>query len=428
MSNRIIEAEEKMGGAAASIEKKARQLVYDARYEVQGELGGKSVAPAVKLKMIIDRINKTTAIPAVKNRAKEIVSKKPVKEEFIFTTEDTASESVASAMFKVFVEGIEEEKEVDLVYEEEMRDAKYHIRVTDPKTGRTYTRKADRQKITELRAKGLKVEMSEYRDSSERDKEGQKSAKRAERKPERKEVKEAKKLDPVGQEDGDIDNDGDEDETDSYLHKRRKVIGKAIAKKKGGKEVKEDFLIDGATGTTSTEGQNPKKIDIKSPKDKSYPVTLFPDMKEQFIEEKAKSKAQQRFMAMVYKKKKKGGKASPEVEDAAKGMSEKEAKKYASTKHEGLPEKKKKKKEDVKEEANCPKCGKCPCECDNRAKKTYRDLLKNKMRAMGIKNPMILGDMDAEDTMKAMTSSSAKMAMESSCGGHSKSKKKKKKY
>lgn len=428
MSNRIIEAEEKMGGAAASIEKKARQLVYDARYEVQGELGGKSVAPAVKLKMIIDRINKTTAIPAVKNRAKEIVSKKPVKEEFIFTTEDTASESVASAMFKVFVEGIEEEKEVDLVYEEEMRDAKYHIRVTDPKTGRTYTRKADRQKITELRAKGLKVEMSEYRDSSERDKEDQKSAKRAERKPERKEVKEAKKLDPVGQEDGDIDNDGDEDETDSYLHKRRKVIGKAIAKKKGKKEVKEDFLIDGATGTTSTEGQNPKKIDIKSPKDKSYPVTLFPDMKEQFIEEKAKSKAQQRFMAMVYKKKEEGGEASPEVEDAAKGMSKKEAKKYASTKHEGLPEKKKKKKEDVKEEANCPKCGKCPCECDNRAKKTYRDLLKNKMRAMGIKNPMILGDMDAEDTMKAMTSSSAKMAMESSYGGHSKSKKKKKKY
>ena len=426
MSNRIIEAEEKMGGAAASIEKKARQLVYDARYEVQGELKDKPVAPAVKLKMILDRISKSTAIPAVKARAKEMVSKKPVKEEFIFTTEDTASESVASAMFKVFVEGIEEEKEVDLVYEEEMRDAKYHIRVTDPKTGRTYTRKADRQKITELRAKGLKVEMSEYRDSSERDKEGQKSAKREERKPERKEVKEAKKLDPVGQEDGDIDNDGDEDETDSYLHKRRKVIGKAIAKKKGKKEVKEDFLIDGATGTTSTEGQNSKKIDIKSAKDKSYPVTIFPEVKEQFIEEKAKSKAQQRFMAMVYKKKKKGGKASPEVEDAAKGMSEKEAKKYASTKHEGLPEKKK--KEDVKEEANCPKCGKCPCECDNRAKKTYRDLLKNKMRAMGIKNPMILGDMDAEDTMKAMTSSSAKMAMESSCGGHSKSKKKKKKY
>ena len=40
------------------------------------------------------------------------------------------------------------------------------------------------------------------------------------------------KLDPVGREDGDIDNDGDEDETDSYLMNRRKAIGKAIKKKK----------------------------------------------------------------------------------------------------------------------------------------------------------------------------------------------------
>jgi hypothetical protein len=41
-------------------------------------------------------------------------------------------------------------------------------------------------------------------------------------------------LDPVGKEDGDIDNDGDEDETDKYLHKRRKAIGKALNKKKKG--------------------------------------------------------------------------------------------------------------------------------------------------------------------------------------------------
>ena len=39
-----------------------------------------------------------------------------------------------------------------------------------------------------------------------------------------------KKLDPVGQEDGDIDNDGDEDDTDSYLLNRRKKIGQAMKK------------------------------------------------------------------------------------------------------------------------------------------------------------------------------------------------------
>jgi hypothetical protein len=47
-----------------------------------------------------------------------------------------------------------------------------------------------------------------------------------------------KKLDPVGKEDGDIDNDGDEDETDGYLANRRKAIGKAMKNKK--KVVKEE--------------------------------------------------------------------------------------------------------------------------------------------------------------------------------------------
>lgn len=37
-----------------------------------------------------------------------------------------------------------------------------------------------------------------------------------------------KKIDPVGKEDDDIDNGGDSDSSDKYLHKRRKAIGKAI--------------------------------------------------------------------------------------------------------------------------------------------------------------------------------------------------------
>jgi hypothetical protein len=37
-------------------------------------------------------------------------------------------------------------------------------------------------------------------------------------------------LDPVGKEDGDIDNDGDKDKSDKYLAKRRKEIGKAVKK------------------------------------------------------------------------------------------------------------------------------------------------------------------------------------------------------
>ena len=38
-------------------------------------------------------------------------------------------------------------------------------------------------------------------------------------------------LDPVGKEDGDIDNDGDKDSSDKYLKARRDAIGKAMDKK-----------------------------------------------------------------------------------------------------------------------------------------------------------------------------------------------------
>jgi len=40
------------------------------------------------------------------------------------------------------------------------------------------------------------------------------------------------KLDPVGKEDSDIDNDGDTDSSDEYLKKRRAAVSKAIKKQK----------------------------------------------------------------------------------------------------------------------------------------------------------------------------------------------------
>ena len=39
-------------------------------------------------------------------------------------------------------------------------------------------------------------------------------------------------LDPVGKEDDDVDNDGDEDDSDAYLKKRRDAISKAVKKQK----------------------------------------------------------------------------------------------------------------------------------------------------------------------------------------------------
>ena len=59
------------------------------------------------------------------------------------------------------------------------------------------------------------------------------------------------KLDPVGKEDSDVDNDGDVDSSDKYLKKRRDAIGKAMGKKK---DVKEEVLEEGEGAS------NPKKM------------------------------------------------------------------------------------------------------------------------------------------------------------------------
>ncbi len=54
------------------------------------------------------------------------------------------------------------------------------------------------------------------------------------------EVTEKKNLDPVGKEDGDIDNDGDTDSSDAYLKNRRKKVGQAMDKEESyGKTKKE---------------------------------------------------------------------------------------------------------------------------------------------------------------------------------------------
>ena len=65
-------------------------------------------------------------------------------------------------------------------------------------------------------------------------------AKTASKSPEPLMKKEA--LDPVGQEDGDINNDGKKDKTDKYLKNRREKIGKAIAAKEEFSDWRADLL------------------------------------------------------------------------------------------------------------------------------------------------------------------------------------------
>jgi hypothetical protein len=70
-------------------------------------------------------------------------------------------------------------------------------------------------------------------------------------------------------------------------------------------------------------------------------------MGEGYLAEKSLSRAQQRFMGMVYAAKKGETPASPEVAKAAEGMTKKSARDFAKTKHAGLPEKKEETKEEL---------------------------------------------------------------------------------
>ena len=92
-------------------------------------------------------------------------------------------------------------------------------------------------------------------------------------------------LDPVGKEDGDIDNDGDKDSSDEYLAKRRKAVGKAIDKDKEQKEGKLppalQKAIDKKKGKKTddddedvkeSEGSYPTPKKVKKPGDALEPV------------------------------------------------------------------------------------------------------------------------------------------------------------
>ena len=110
-------------------------------------------------------------------------------------------------------------------FTEEMTETKYQVRVKDKNSGKSYTRMATREKINQLRANPniASVEMTKYGTPYEGEKKkGEQTAA----------TKSGKGLDPVGKEDGDVNNDGKEDKTDKYLMKRRDAIGKAMSKRK----------------------------------------------------------------------------------------------------------------------------------------------------------------------------------------------------
>ena len=366
---------DKKESSGKSPEQRAKQAVYDIRYRARRE--------DIPLPQAFSQYMQNSSMGGEERKivkaklfGKEGSSMKA--EDFNPIFKDAASDNVAKALFKVFVEGTEQEP-ISLTYLEELdspEHRKYKVRVTDKNTKRSYVRMATREKINQLRSNPNieSVEMTEYGEPYEGErKKGSQTAK----------VAAGKGLDPVGQEDGDVDNDGDKDKSDKYLMKRRGAIGNAIATRK------EEFIHEAGRKKKSDRPEQfdivkgiHNKVNIAPTQGGNERVGLMAhnELDGGLIVEKAMSKAQQRFMGMVYAAKKGEPAASPEVAQSAKEITKKEAKKFASTKHKGLPEK-------VKEEMDCGSDDKKKKgeEEDPRSIKTKDNLVRNKLRAMGLK-------------------------------------------
>ena len=270
------------GGAKEKVEKQARQLAYDTRYKVRQALkaksGGKADPMAVK-KAYATQLAKSPAPPAVKTRAKQML----MGEDYVDVNKLIA-DTTASAMFKVFVEHHKKDADGNVIphedeeeiTEEESKEKTYKVRVTDKESGNSYVRKATRAKIAELRNNPniSSVEMTEYGEVTRSEKyKGKKTA----------QAKGGGGLDPVGKEDGDINNDGKKDGTDKYLMNRRKAIGKAMSKKES-YSWKEAF-----SGLIEKKEEEDKKLTGKGVNNKNL-IKVFPDEVKEEVADEVKAK------------------------------------------------------------------------------------------------------------------------------------------
>lgn len=371
------------GGAALDkVRKAARQLAYDTKYKVKKSMGANvsKMAPAAVTKAYLAQLAKSPAPGPVKSMAQKILTG-GVKEEH--DIDSLASNTVANAMFKVFVEGIQEEPELESGIElsylnqliEDTDTKKYKVVVTDKKTGNQYRRLATREKIAELRANPniQSVEISSYGEpiGSEK-KSGEQTAK----------VKSGKGLDPVGKEDSDVNNDGKVDKTDKYLQNRRDVRGAAISsRKKGLGESVEAPVMDAAPAKRPTKDQNDAEIVSNEEKgvDNRSLIKVFPELK---LRESTYSK----FLEMIQEKTLTAAetKKKEEIVKSMKKNASDFEKRYPGRGKEVMYATATKQAKKVAEEAECDS-EKKDGEDDPRSMKTKVNLVKNKLRSMGLK-------------------------------------------
>ena len=363
-------------GAKEKIEKQARQLAYDTRYKVKQSMKAKAggrVDPAAMRKAFISQLAKSPSAPAIKARAKQML----MGEGYI-DVQDLVKGHTANALFKVFVEHHQKDKNGNTIPHEdeditEAKDEKtFKVRVTDKKTGNSYVRMASRTKIADLRNNPniSSVEMTSYGEPTKSEKYKGKSTAKAKQ-----------GLDPVGKEDGDVDNDGDKDSSDKYLMKRRKAIGKAIA-------ASEDKVWTDFKGLVEKKQTEEKKITGEGVNNKKL-IKVFPDEVREEMEKKEdpslKQKQKKANMAKKQVLMKKMQAVRMGAGDQIMASKKVDGKLINEMEVDSKPKsKKEKKEEDDGTSFDAMKTLKPQEGDDPRSIPTKMNLAKNKLRAMGL--------------------------------------------
>ena len=273
--------EEKRGHAAgdSDVEKQASQLASDVRYKAKGKLKP-GASEEEKKKVFIQILGGSPAPNAVKAMAKQkLLGEEVVVEDKKMAKQSDDALSAAHKKFSSMDQSTPSNKFMLKRIEKEQKRRKKSVQTEAKKPnplkvaintakGSGSSKKSEKQtkrmntggdgtadQSSMIEAK-VDEKTPEYKRATKRDKRygnphgslelggGIRKDRRADHEARRGKktkgvVNEFKKLDPVGQEDGDINNDGKKDSTDSYLMNRRKAVKKAIAKKRG--KVKEGF-------------------------------------------------------------------------------------------------------------------------------------------------------------------------------------------
>jgi hypothetical protein len=357
------ERDDKKDGESKSPEQRIRQAVYDIRYRARRE--------NIPLRSAYTQYMQNSSLG---EQEKSLVREKLfgkgglVKETYLEGISDLASSSVAKALYSVFVEKKSETIDYDQLKNEleeaahvnkynSGSDRKYKVRVTD-KNGTSYVRFATREKINSLRSNPniQSVEMTEYGEPYEGERtKGERTAA----------AKSGK------------DYDGDR-KVESGAKEYRGAVHNAIQRKKGGvpdgkdtSSVKEEFL-----GEVKKNNSSEKRVyDVMKGKNS---VVVAPN---DGVNESSYSK----FLGLLNEREMTKGEVTKEKKLKKKydpsGMKASMIKQYGPEKGEQVYFATIR-KQSMKEES----CGdKKDTSNDSREMPTKVNMVKNKLRAMGLK-------------------------------------------